>query len=95
MGVARSRFPPRELDQKGCGSTSGETSVLAALPRLLCSRAVTLAFAVWLLCRKRNDSLPVSTMWQWCVRRSSSAVVNLASPKTAGHSEAVSFSVVD
>jgi len=30
--------------------------------------------------------LPVSTMWQWCVRRSSSAVVILASPKTVDHS---------
>ena len=35
---------------------------------------------------KRQLSLPVSTMSQWWVRRSSSAVVILASPKTVGHS---------
>ena len=39
-----------------------------------------------LLCLKRQDVLPVSTMWQWCVSRSSSAVVILASPKTPAHS---------
>jgi len=38
--------------------------------------------AVELLCLKRHDSLPVSTMWQRWVRRFSSAVVILASPKT-------------
>jgi hypothetical protein len=26
---------------------------------------------------KRIDSLPASTTWRWCVRRSSSAVVNI------------------
>ena len=35
---------------------------------------------------KRQLSLPVSTISQWWVRRSSSAVVILASPKTLGHS---------
>ena len=35
---------------------------------------------------KRQLSLPVSTMSQWCVSRSSSAVVILASPNTLGHS---------
>jgi hypothetical protein len=35
---------------------------------------------------KRQLSFPVSTMSQWCVRRSSSAVVILASPNTLGHS---------
>ena len=35
---------------------------------------------------KRQLSLPVSMMSQWCVRRSSSAVVILASLKTLGHS---------
>ena len=34
----------------------------------------------------RQLSLPVSTMSQWWVRRSSSAVVILASPNTLGHS---------
>ena len=37
-------------------------------------------------CLKRQLSLPVSTMSQWWVRRSRSAVVILASPKTVGHS---------
>ena len=37
-------------------------------------------------CLKRQLSLPVSMMSQWWVSRSSSAVVILASPKTAGHS---------
>ncbi len=35
---------------------------------------------------KRQLVLPVSTMSQWCVRRSSMAVVILASPKTCGQS---------
>jgi hypothetical protein len=35
---------------------------------------------------KRQDSFPVSTISQWWVSRSSSAVVILASPKTLGHS---------
>jgi hypothetical protein len=35
---------------------------------------------------KRQLSLPVSTMSQWWVSRSSSAVVILASPNTLGHS---------
>src|SRR6267378_759519 len=35
---------------------------------------------------KRQLSLPVSMMSQWCVSRSSMAVVILASPKTCGQS---------
>jgi Predicted 3'-5' exonuclease related to the exonuclease domain of PolB len=35
---------------------------------------------------KRQLSLPASTMSQWWVKRSSSAVVILASPNTLGHS---------
>src|SRR6476620_1126563 len=35
---------------------------------------------------KRQLSLPVSTMSQWWVRRSSSAVVIFGSPNTLGHS---------
>jgi hypothetical protein len=35
---------------------------------------------------KRQDALPVSMISQWWVRRSSSAVVIFASPKTVGHS---------
>src|SRR3989338_6426984 len=42
--------------------------------------------ATAVLCMNLWDSLPVSTMWQWCVSRSSSAVVILASPNTLGHS---------
>ncbi len=38
---------------------------------------------LWL---NRHESFPVSTMWQWCVRRSSSAVVIFASAKTLPHS---------
>ena len=38
--------------------------------------------ATAVLCKKRWLSLPVSTMWQWCVSRSSSAVVIFASPNT-------------
>ena len=34
----------------------------------------------------RKLSLPVSRMWQWWVRRSSSAVVILGSPNTPAHS---------
>ena len=52
------------------------------MPSLLCSLALMRDFAVVELCRKRYDSLPVSTMWQWCVSRSSIAVVILASLKT-------------
>ena len=44
-------------------------------------------------CLKRQLSLPVSTMSQWWVRRSSSAVVILASPKTDGHSPNAKFVV--
>ena len=42
--------------------------------------------AAQLRCLRRQLSLPVSTMSQWCVRRSSSAVVIFASPKTEAHS---------
>ena len=52
--------------------------------RLLTRLDTLLASAVLRL--KRIDPLPVSTMWQWCVRRSSSAVVILASPNTLDHS---------
>ena len=38
------------------------------------------------LALNRKLSLPVSRMWQWWVRRSSSAVVILASPNTPAHS---------
>jgi len=44
--------------------------------------------AAWCYARflKRQLSLPVSTISQWCVSRSRSAVVIFASPKTVGHS---------
>ena len=52
-------FTPATIDQKG--SSSGG----ASLPPLrFCSRVLIFAFAVIELCWKRNDSLPVSTMWQ-------------------------------
>jgi hypothetical protein len=35
---------------------------------------------------RRQPSLPLSTMSQWCVRRSSNAVVIFGSPKTLGYS---------
>ena len=37
------------------------------LARRVCSRALMRFLATALLCRKRWLSLPVSTMWQWCV----------------------------
>ena len=55
-------------------------------PLRACSRDLMRDLALVLLCLKRCDSLPVSTMWQWCVSRSSKAVVILASPNTLGHS---------
>ena len=42
---------------------------------------------------KRQLSLPVSTMSQWCVRRSSSAVVIFGSVKTVAHSPNARFVV--
>jgi hypothetical protein len=42
---------------------------------------------------KRQRSLPVSTMSQWWVRRSSNAVVISASPNTLGHSPNARFAV--
>jgi len=50
--------------------------------------------AVALLWRKRCDSLPVSTIWQWCVSRSSKAVVIFASPNTLAHSPNVRLVVI-
>ena len=38
--------------------------------------------------------MPVSRIWQWCVSRSSSAVVILASPKTLAHSLKLRFVVI-
>src|SRR3546814_2060403 len=43
---------------------------------------------------KRQLSLPVSTISQWWVTRSSSAVVILGSPKTVGHSPNARFVVM-
>ena len=42
----------------------------------------------------RKLSLPVSTMWQRWVRRSSNAVVILASPKMLAHSPKLRFVVI-
>ena len=46
------------------------------------------------LALKRKLSLPVSRMWQRWVRRSSKAVVILASPKTVAHSLKLRFVVI-
>ena len=46
------------------------------------------------LCLNRQDSFPVSTIWQWCVSRSNSAVVIFASPNTLGHSAKLKFVVI-
>jgi len=46
------------------------------------------------LALKRKLSFPVSRMWQRCVRRLSSAVVILASPKTVAHSPKLRFVVI-
>ena len=46
------------------------------------------------LCLNRKDSLPVSAIWQWWVSRSKSAVVILASPNTADHSEKLKLVVI-
>lgn len=55
---------------------------------------VLAAAVVELLCLKRQESLPVSTMWQWWVNRSSGAVVILASPKTLAHSSKLRLVVI-
>ena len=46
------------------------------------------------LALKRKLSFPVSKMWQRWVRRSSRAVVILASPKTVAHSLKLRFVVI-
>lgn len=52
------------------------------------------AFVVAVLALNRKLSFPVSRMWQWWVRRSSSAVVILASPNTPAHSLKLRFVVM-
>lgn len=81
-GVARSGFPRAADDQRP--SAGGGLSCLSALRA--CSRALMRFLATVELCRKRWLSLPVSTMCQWCVSRSSRAVVIFASPNTLDHS---------
>ena len=68
---------------------SGKAQMLADRVRIKEGDVVEVDLAggrVQARCLKRQLSLPVSTMSQWCVRRSSSAVVIFASPKTVGHS---------
>ena len=55
----------------------------------VCSLVLIFDFADIELCKNRYDSLPVSTMWQWWVNRFNSAVVILAFPNAADHSENV------
>ncbi len=50
--------------------------------------------AVAALALKRKLSLPVSTMWQSWVSRSSKAVVILVSPKTPAHSLKLKLTVI-
>jgi hypothetical protein len=57
---------------------------LKLCPTLRGTGQVALGFE--LLSLKRKLSLPVSMIWQWWARRSSRAVVILASPNTAAHS---------
>ena len=59
-----------------------------------CSRSLMRDLAATLLWLYRCELLPVSTMWQWCVSRSSSAVVILASPNTLVHSEKLRLVVI-
>jgi len=70
---ARRAVPPRATERRAWGGAVG--------PR---GRSAGHGSQVRFL--KRQLSLPVSRMSQWCVRRSSSAVVILASAKTRGHS---------
>ena len=82
-GTARRGVPVKRLTQRRVGGAFGR-AVQVAGPR---------RGGRW--CRpcgghtrflNRQLSLPVSTMSQWWVSRSSSAVVILASPNTLGHS---------
>src|SRR5499427_6168471 len=70
---ARRAVPPRATERRAWGGAVG--------PR---RRSAGHGSQVRFL--KRQLSLPVSRMSQWCVRRSSSAVVISASAKTLGHS---------
>jgi hypothetical protein len=78
--VTRTENGPLLLDQKLTKAGSRRACPPAVI-LLISSRRQRLvcrglrALAVWLLCRKRQDSLPVSMRWQRGVRRSSSAVV--------------------
>jgi hypothetical protein len=73
-GPARSGVPATSPTERSAGGTCLPTGA---------SRGGT---AVQVRFLNRQLSLPVSTMSQWCVRRSSSAVVILASPNTWGQS---------
>ena len=72
---ARRAVPSRATERRAWGGAVG--------PR---GRSAGLGTAGQARFLKRQLSLPVSRMSQWWVRRSSSAVVILASPKTLGHS---------
>ena len=63
-----------------------------ALRRLhVTQRRCRLRYA-WFL--KRQLSLPVSTISQWCVRRSGNTVVTFALPKTVGYSSKARLVVI-
>jgi hypothetical protein len=74
----RSGLPRAALDQ-----SAGAVVALPAFLRAL-SRAFTRLPASVLDRLKRIDSLPVSTMWQWWVRRSSKAVVGVIKQTRTG-----------
>ncbi len=63
QGVARSGVPRAAPDQ------SGSASATVFAPLHVVSRASVRFLALVVLRLKRIDSLPVSTMWQWCVKR--------------------------
>ena len=92
--------PPFIESIRGASEPSGEASggtgplVWPAATFLLCSRVLIRPLASCVLWRNRYDSLPVSMMWQWWVRRSSKAVVSLASPNTLDHLANVRFVVI-
>ena len=61
------------MTRSGAYATFGEASVKS---RFFSFRGLPVA----VLALNRKPSLPVSRMWQWCVRRSSSAVVYILHP---------------
>jgi hypothetical protein len=83
----RTQAPTVCAFRKCLAAAQNGSSADSFLPPLrACSRTLLPFLATAVLCRKRWLSLPVWTMWQWCVSRSSNAVVIFASPNTVDHS---------